>query len=292
MSLLTIFIYLGLSFLLFFILNMIDKRSGDNYFDYVIICVIYILVVSGILHGYGIVLKNDNIFIIIIFELFIRMFDSNYIKEKNYFKDNIINKKKYLCSFIAVYFTNILFINHTDNVFPKIENMKIIIWVLIIIYIYSYFKDKKEIKSSKISDMGNIDKRREYVIVNYAKYKNRYSSVVTSKYRELILVVYTIIIYENQKRPEFFRNIDKFIYQFSHKRRRYGIMQIESYYPIDDVKSIKLGIKKLEKIYDRMNNHNNKDLKLVFKKYYKDTKDIDNIMFIYDTISDFEGQKK
>ena len=98
------------------------------------------------------------------------------------------------------------------------------------------------------------------------------------------------MIYENNNKPEFYRNIDNYLYKFNHKKRKYGIMQIESYYPIDDIKSINISIKRLEKIYIRVNNQKKdpNDIKQLIKKYYKHDKNTENIMLIYNTIELFK----
>ncbi len=286
----TIIIYILSSILLFFIQNYIEKRK-NNYIDNIIISNIYIIILSGILKSYHLIDNTSNIFIIIIFELLIRLFYSNYIKEDNYFKDNNYNQKKYILIIITSYLTNTIFINNTNTVFPQIENIKIIIWLLIVIYLYNYLKDNITVK--KINTNNNIEQKNiEKIIINYAKFKNKYYNYINTKYNSLIPLIYSIMIYENENRPEFYRNIDNYIYKFNHKKRKYGIMQVESYYPIDDIKSINISIKHLEKIYTRLNNQKKdiNDISLIIKKYYKNDNNTERIIFIYNTIKDFKNK--
>ena len=280
----TILLYFISSIILFFIQNKIDKND-NNYIDNIIMANIYIIVISGIFNGNGLLHNDKNIYIIIILELMLRLFYYNYIIESNYFKDNTYNQKKYFFMIISAYLTTILFINKTDIVFPKIENIKIIIWLLIVIYIYNYFKSNVDVKKKKINNISS-DKSTEKIIMDYAKFKSRYHDIIKTRYKELILVIYSIMIFENNRKPEFFRNLDKYLYKFNNKKRKYGIMGVESYYPIDDIKSINLSVKHLERIYSRLINQkkNIKDIGLIINKYYKHSNNTEQILFIYNTI--------
>ncbi|MEE3344186.1 MAG: hypothetical protein VZS44_08870 [Bacilli bacterium] len=287
MELKTIIIYLLFSIILFYIQNIIDKKNKNNYLDNIIISNIFIIITAGILEQTKLINNNNNIFIIIIFELIIRIIYTNYIKETNYLKDNTYNIKKYSLSIVIAYIINTIFINNTNTVLPNIENIKIIIWFLIVVYLYNFSKDninyKKEIKKPQPEY-----KKTEQIVIEYAKLKNQFHNIIETKYKELIPVIYSIMIYENEQRPIFLRKIDNQKYKFNQQKRKYGIMQIESNSPISDSESINISIKNLEKIYLKQKDTSKKkiDIELLIKKYYKN-KNIDKILFIYNTIINF-----
>ena len=288
MSISTILLYLLASITLFFLLNYIDKKYSDNYLNRVIITVIYIIVLAGIFTNYNLVNNNDNIFLIVIIELLIRIFIYGYIKEINIFKNNPSNQKKYIYSIVATYIINYYFINKIDNVLPDIQEVKIIIWFLIIIYIYIILKNninKDSFKHQKVY----FYKDREYVVMQYAKLKNKYSHIVKTRYRQLEPLIYAIMIYENYNHPEISRNLDKLKYKLDKNSNKYGIMQIYSNYPISDEESIKISIKKLERIYSNIYNKNNFNNKTTYiiNKYYKSNNNTKKIMNIYNIIITF-----
>ena len=289
MAIKIIIIYIVFSIFLFFIQNYIDKKNKDSYIDNVIIANIYIIFLAGILEVYNITGNVDNIFLVVLFEMLLRIFYSNYVKEVNYFRDNRNNIYKYSLIIGTSILMNNLFISRTEIVFPKIENVKIIIWLLLILYLYNYFRDNVRNNTKKITTKSK-DRDKEKIIMNYAKYSTRYYNVVETKYKELIPIIYTVMIYEDGKKSEFMRNIDKLKYRINHDKRKYGIMQIDSYYPIDDVKSIRLCIKHIEKIYVRIKARK-EEFKpdIIFKKYYK-SDDTHELMYIYDVIMSFKGQ--
>ena len=291
----TIIIYIIFSVLLFFIQNLVDDKSKYSYMDNVVISNIYIIILAGILKSYHIIDNVDNIFLVVLFELLFRLFYSNYVRESNFFKDNKDNVNKYLLIIITSVLINNLFINKTRIVFPKMENVKIIIWLVIVMYLYNFFKDNIKINIKKNNSKNdNLDK--EKIIINYAKYSNRYYNVINTKYKELVFLIYAIMIYEDSKRPEFMRKVDKLKYKLSHQKREYGIMQVDSYYPIDDIKSINLSIKHIEKIYSRLKNRegNRKGIFCpgdIILKYYKNNVDLDKIIYIYDVIIQFKSKE-
>ena len=283
----TIIIYVVLSVILFFIQNYIDKKNYNNYLDNIVISNIYIIFMAGILRCYNLINSCDNIYLVILFELLFRLFYSNYILEDNYFKNNIDNIKKYIIMLCSCILVNNLFINKTSIVFPKMENAKIIIWFLIVLYLYNYFKDI--MKNGTVKDINkSSDKDKEKIIIKYVKYSVRYSGIVKTRYEELTSLIFSIMIYEDNKKTEFMRNIDKLLYKINHNRRKYGIMQVESYYPIDDNKSIRISIKRLEKIYSRFKD-NKFNPEIILKKYYRRS-DVSNIIYIYNIILEFKSK--
>ena len=274
MSIYTSITYILFSIILSIILNKLEKEKKDNFFDYIIISNIYILILSGLFRGI-----SNNIFLVIFLQIIGNVLYVTYIKEIS-----IINNQydilKYILCIISTYLLNILFINKVDSVFLNLEQVKFIIWVFIIGYLYFNLKD-----NFKVNKLNNNKKLyyqdTEYIVMQYAKFKSKYYNVVSSKYRDLNLLIYSIMIYENYNRPSLFRKFDKFRYKLFSKRGKFGIMQINSNKYIDDITSIKLTIKKLERCYVK-----NNDIYKTIASYYKVKKR--EVLSIYNELSNFD----
>lgn len=287
MSINTLIIYIISSFVLNFILIKLEKKKQDNLLDYIIISNIYIILLSGIFDFYSLTTNNGNIFLIILFLVIGNVLYLTLVKERTILKNNNYNLKKYLITLVTSYFINILLINRVDNILPSMENIKLIIWLFIIGYILLYLKKNIELK---VPTNNNISfyQDKEYIVMQYAKYKNKYNTLVTSKYEEINLLLYSIMIYENYNKPELIRKLDTLKYKFFRETGKFGIMQLDKKQPISDEESIELSQKKLERIYttNYRDKPNNKDqIKILIKKYYK--KDIKEIEIIYQTIKNF-----
>ena len=76
---------------------------------------------------------------------------------------------------------------------------------------------------------------------------------------DMRFLIYAIMIFENYKRPSFFRQMDYFRYQFDHVPRKQGIMQVDSKKILSDLESIEVVEKKLEKLQERKKTKKNDD---------------------------------
>lgn len=287
MSITTIFIYIISSIILNIILTKLENKKKDCLIDYIIISNIYIIFLSGIFDFYSLTTNNDNIFLIILFLVIGKILYLTLVKERTILKNNEYNLKKYLITLLTSYLINILVINQVDNILPSMEHIKLIIWLFIIGYILFYIKKNIEIKVPTDNNIS-FHQDKEYIVMQYAKYKNKYNNLVTSKHQDINLLTYSIMIYENYNKPELIRKIDNLKYKFFHEEAKFGIMQLTKKQPITDEESIILSIKKLERIYTtnyKDKNNSKEIIKLLIKKYYK--KDIKEIEDIYKIIKNF-----
>ena len=287
MSIMTLLIYIISSLILNIILTKLEQKKKDCLLDYIIISNIYIILLSGIFDFYSLTTNNDNIFLIILFLVIGKILYLTLVKERTILKNNEYNLKKYLITLVTSYLINILIINQVDNILPNMEHIKLIIWLFIIGYILLYIKKNIEIKVPADNNIS-FYQDKEYIVMQYAKYKNKYNNLVTSKYQEINLITYSIMIYENYNKPELQRKIDNLKYKLFREEGKFGIMQLEKKQPITDEESIILSIKKLERIYTtncKDKTTNKETIRLLIKKYYK--KDIKEIEDIYKIIKNF-----
>lgn len=287
MSISVILLYLLAGMGLYFLLNYMDKKCNDNYLNGIVWSVVYIIILAGIFSSYGIAV--DNIFLIVIIELGVRLVIDSYIREIPFFKGNVSNQRKYVISIVINYLVNYYFINRVTNVFLDGNDIKIIVWGFIIFYLYKIFRN--DFSGSKFKNSRfYFNKDREYVVMQYAKLKGKYFRVVRTRYRELVPLIYSIMIYENYNRGDILRSFDNFKYRINKGKGRYGIMQVYSNYPISDDKSIRLAIKRLERMYSKINDKGifGRNIRYLLNKYYRTKVNIGKIIDIYNIIVSFD----
>ena len=173
MSIPTLFIYIIASIGLNIILNRLEKQKKQNFIDYVMIANIYMIILSGIFQFYRLTDNNDNIFLIILFLILGKIFYLTLIKERTNLKNNDYLLKKYLITLGSSYLINILVINQVDDILPSMENMKLMIWLFISGYVLLYIKKNIDIKVP-VDNQVSFYQDREYIVMQYAKYKNKY----------------------------------------------------------------------------------------------------------------------
>ena len=153
MSITTIFLYIIYSIILFILLEVINNKYKINKIDYIVLSLIYLIIISGISST-----RTTNIFLVIIIEFLLRIFYVNNIEEHSFIKIHKDILITYLITIISAYFLNIYYINKVDNIFPEPNELKIIIWLCIIIFIYKELKNNinKNINIDKYINKDNI----------------------------------------------------------------------------------------------------------------------------------------
>ena len=244
MGIFVIITYILFGIFLFIILNFLNKKYNLTLIEYISFSLIFMFLVASIYS------KSSNIYLIIIFEFIANIAYTTYLKEENFFKykKTII---MYIILIILGFIINQEVINK-NNILLDSKDIKLIIWLLIILFLYNFSKTN-EIKysSDKFEEEKTSINDNEYIITNYAKLKNKYKDVIKIN-KSLTNIVYAGMIYLNYLRPNFLRKIDYFKFKLNGKKRKLGIMQIESIKMIDDVESIETSITSIEKINTKL----------------------------------------
>lgn len=282
---------------LFFLLNYFTSSNKDTMklnITYLFLPQVYLVVLAGILASLNLSFLLEHIFLIVVFECFYRLIYINHIL--NY--DSLINHKYYYLMYAMIilfaYLLDINFISKVDNVFPEPMEFRNQIWFLIIIFLYIILRDK--VKCDFLREQSIVmSKKQEYIVMTYAKLKNQFRKVVVSKEdKDLIPLVYSIMIYENFLTPPVFRTVKSYLYRFTNKEMKFGIMQILSKVYLSDEESIKISLKKLEAIYKKEIKNSKK--KIIAEKkiakilscYQENQEYQNNVLEIYRTIINFE----
>lgn len=291
MNALMIATYFMFAIILFYILNYFDNNNKNRNIIHIILPAIYIIILSALIKSVDLENWNNFLFIVPIFELIIRLFYVKSILHQESLVNNNYYLKIYSLTILLSYFVNSIFITKVENVLPTAEEMRTGIWFLIIVFCYSIMKENIKVDITKDKSTF-IEKKQEYTVVSYARFKNLYKDIIETEHRELIPAIYAIMIYENYRRPLFFRKLDKLKFHLKPKTMKMGIMQVQSKKEIDDEKSIELVTKVLEKYLlkqqstKKISNDNIKDL---IKTYYgkEDSRDI---IDIYNKIIEFNKE--
>lgn len=274
MNILILFFDLLLTLPLSFII-IYSSQKGKKYLYNLLLPTIYIIIISAIWPQ-----LKSNIFLIPIFELFIRNFYITNIKDE--YNDN---KKDFIYSILSIIISTItynIFISKVNNVLPQPEEFKSLLWFLIIIFIYLYFADSQA--SSSTTLLKSLFNKKEYVVMQYAKFKTKYGNIVNSKNEKINLLTYAIMIHENYQHPVFYRNISSYLNHLLNKKNYYGIMQVSSPMPISDEESIKIVLDELEK------NLKKEDLtRKNIEQYLKKENELkkNEIMTVYEYLQEF-----
>lgn len=241
--------YIIFGVILFILDLFLSSKYKFNRREKVIFTILYILVISGVFSRMGLINFNKDIFLIVVVEFFCQLFYSNYILEKDVFNKNDNFFSFYFIKIILVFFINRELINKVKDVFLSGDDLKTIIWLLVIVYIYQFFKDRDVTLKS---DEKNISK--ESIVLSFARLKLKYEDDISLNDDNQKLVVYSIMIFNNYMRTRLFRKLDNIIFRINNKPRKLGIMQIMTKKYINDYESIVMACKKIDKLYVKNKN--------------------------------------
>lgn len=272
--------YLVFGLVLFFIINYL-KMKDKSIKNFLPIILIYIIIISGVINNKDV---SSNIFLVVVVEFFLRLI-SNLLTSDN--DDNLKFIYDYAFYIIISLIVSNVFINQVDSVFLAGDALKIVIWILIILYLY---QNLKIIDNPVIIEEKPIDnsKYREYIVTNYAKFKNLYNNEIDTDNSLLKNLLYAIMIYEDKRRNKYLRAIDNFFVGKINKLYKVGIMQVPSKIYLTDVESIKIVENKLTKIYNKyLIADESTMVNKILKDYYKDELIVNNVTYIYNVINNF-----
>lgn len=272
-------IYVILGIIGYFGLGYIDKKFEINKIDKIVFSIIYMILVSGFCFKYSL-RYTDNIFLIFVFMMIVDVIYNTYVIDGDFFDKNEKNISYYITLIIVSFIVNQFFINEVSEIFLTGSELRVVLWLLIIIFIYSFSKDKgitMNVHTEKMKYMSTNS-----VLTHYAKFKYLYYDDCDCENRDISNVLYAIMIYENHNRSKILRNYDNFMYKINGKNSKLGIMQVDTRKYISDSESIKIVYDKLSKLY---NKKKNKDINNLIDDYYG----FDNqyVKYIFDIIRKF-----
>lgn len=275
MTLITLIIQVLLTVPLTLLINYLNKKEVSKT-NQLIIPTIYIIIVATLIPQI-----KQNIYLIVIFEIFIRNFYITNItaNQKDYSINVILDS--IISSALAI-FTYNYFISKVITLIPDPESIKAIVWILVIIYLFSLYK-KTDQENIPVKEEKNKQIKKEYIIMQYAKFKNKYFNIVNSKKQMINKMLYSIMIYENTNNPIISRKLEEYIGSITKTETKYGIMRVKSYSHLTDEESIISVLNDLEKI---SKNKKEKLTPIMLLTNY-DEKTKEDILNIYKEIDEF-----
>lgn len=266
-----------LALLLFIMMEVIKNKTKEDSLIY-LFPNIYLILVASVFTS----LKNYTLIILILYLLF-DIINTYVLSQKESLIEDSIYFKNILITFIIGLIIYNFYLLPVDNAFFNINEFKNFIWVLVILYLYQLFKNSN-IKDKKIIK-NNYDKHfKEYVILNYAKFKNKYSYLIKIKNKDIENVLYSMLIYESLVNS----GLNKYLKRIRNRINQvniYGIMNVNSNHFITDEESIVIVKDKLVKKYHHLKKDCN-TLELI-KVKYQDKESILEIKKILKIIEDF-----
>ena len=277
---------------LFFLLNWFEQKKNGTTFEinltHIGVSLIYLVLVVGFLELIGLSYFTQNIFLIVFLEAIYRFIYLHYVWER----ESFVNRKAYFMIFVITillaYLLDVSFLSKVETVFPDANEMKTVIWLLIILFLYLSFKDQVRLDFMKESTI-TFAKKKEYVVTSYAKLKMKYHNEVAKfKNKQVIPLFYAMMVYENYQHPPVVRYVrERF---FGRKQNTYGVMQILSSVPLTDLQSIEKAMDRIEQIMKKSKmTKSNFDAAKILKEYYHKDEIISNITAIYQDILSFDG---
>lgn len=278
MNLITLILQIILAIPLTIIISYFSQKE-DKRINRIIIPSVYIIILAALLPNI-----KENIFLIVVFEIFIRNFyitnltnNTNKEKPSIFIIDSIID----IALSLLVYN---YFISQVSSVLPNPEEIKPFLWFIIILYLsYLYTLIKKNHQKKTTQSKENY--KKENIVMQYAKYKNKYAVYINSNNSIINNTIYAIMIYESNRNPLFYRHLKELVGMISTKETKYGIMQKESKIKLTDEESIALTIKDFEKMLKNTRLKENEKLNKMLSRYNE--KEKNNIKDIYNTIHEF-----
>lgn len=273
--------YLLIGLILFLVINFLKERYNFTRIEGLIFSIIFTLIIAGFCSRLGFNKFNDNIFLVLVFKFILELIYDIYFLEEDYFNREDSNVKWAVLEIVLMFILNQELINKVDDVFLSGENLKMIVWLFIVGYVYNFYKNNKSI----IADVNSTEKSisREKIVVSYAKLKLNYDEDIVVKSDKTRLIIYTIMIFNNYKRPAFLRRIDNIIFKVKGTSRKLGIMQVKSKKFITDLDSINIVIKKILKLEEKYKGKDN--YKEILTGYDKENSE--KLIYIHDVLKKF-----
>ena len=273
--------YIIMGIVIFFLMNYLDNRFSISKIDKIVLANIVVIIISEFLFKYSI-RYTENIFLIFVFMLIFDIIYSTYVIDHDFFDKDNNNILFYVGLIISGFIINQEFINRVDCVFLTGDNLRLVLWFGAFIFIYQFIRENNLLKDGNISSK-KFNMSNQSIVVSYAKLKYKFLNDINYDNKDLVLVLYSIMIYENNKKSSLMRKFDNFMFRLDGNSRKLGIMQVNSKKFISDIESIDLVYKKLEKLYNKKNKTVKKiNYKDIIELYDKDN--FDDICIIYDCI--------
>jgi len=229
----------------------------------------------------------DNLFLVFVFLLIMDIIYTSYYVERDFFNKTENQIFYYSLLILSGFVVNQEFFNRVQEVFLTGDDYRILLWGLMLFFLYSFFRNKNVFISKEERTTSFLS--QETILVRYAKLKYKYHDDCMFDDKELVNLLYAIMIFQDHRRGKVLRDYDTFLFRLNGAKRKLGIMQVESSRFISDHESIALTYKKLEKFYHKEEKTNKKKKKVTIEEVIQnyDRENAQYIQYIFDIIQKY-----
>lgn len=283
MNIFTWIFYLVFGFLLFIFNGYLNKKYKFTRIQNLVFSLLVLLILAGIVGRLGFNKFNENIFLVLVFKFIIELFYNVYFLEGDYFNKEDKNVKWAIIEIFLMFYLNQELIIKVNDIFLVGEDLKVIVWMFMILYVYNFYKSS--LVNRSVSSVKEKNISVENIMVSFARSRIMYGEDVVLKNDKNKLIVYTIMIFNNYERPSILRRVDNIIFKINGLPRKLGIMQVLSKKFITDSESIEIVCKKIDKISEKNKSTKKDNYKDILTSY--DKKNSDKLIYIYEELKKF-----
>ncbi len=276
-------LYLVLGVILFFCICFLEQKYSIHKLQKFVFSIIIWLVFCGLCFHFAIPYTSD-IFLVFVFLMITDIFYCSYFLDQDFFDKQEKRVFYYIILILCGFFLNQEFINRVQSVFLTGEELRVVIWFGIILFLYQFAKNQNIFELIVNQSKNKISE--ESVLLQYTRLRYRYGKNITFRNKDLSYLVYAIMIYRSSLRSKFLRTYDYFMFRIHGNRKKLGIMQVETDHFITDIESIEMVYEELEKSYLKKRSlKGNKRILSVLEDYCGD--DTEKIRVLFDIIKKF-----
>lgn len=276
-------LYFISSIILFFSVHYLEVRYLITKLERLVFSIIIWLVISQCFFHFAFPYTSD-IFLIFVFLFIVDIFYHSYFLEDDFFDKNENNILYYILLIFVGFFLNQEFINKVNNLFLSGEELRVVLWLMLLLFLYRFSKEKNIFSGVRLGSNRGISS--ENILIQYTKFRYRYGRNIEFKNKDIADLVYSLMIFENHKRNKIFRVYDNFIFRITGSKRKMGIMQVDSDHFISDLESIQIVNEEIEHIYAKNSSlKGKKRIMVVMDGYCKEN--LEDIQYIFDLVQKF-----
>ena len=253
-----IFYIIG-GFLLFVFLHFLENKYSLSKIERIVFSIIIWLFLCEFCFYFAIPYTSD-IFLMFVFLMVLDIFYYSTILNRDFFESEERNVLYYIVLILVGFFLNQSFINQVQKVLLTGDEIRVVLWFLLFIFLYQFGKNKDVFHSFNNKNTNHLISP-ESILVQYTKLRYQYGNQVKLQNKDLSTLTYAIMIERNQQRTKLLRMYDYFIFRLTGQSRKLGIMQVKTNHFITDAESIQKVYDDLEKLYQKTGGRGKKKIK-------------------------------
>lgn len=259
----TVIIQFGLGVLLFFIINWIGKHSYSigymsisvfakveeapafNFLIRVLTPTVYLIISASLLYTLKLDKYIDQFYLVSFYYIIFRL-SFNLLTGRGLLLNWYRQLLYWLSILVISYFAYTKLIVSRENLLPDFTTLANELWIIILIFLFHVTNNVR------LSTNGTIQRKEKYLVTMVNKFKTKYGNIIDEKISNDHIkgLAYAILVIENFNRPKLARWVEYLRYFITRKPHTLGIMQYYTPIYISDTESVKLGIAKINSVYE------------------------------------------